>query len=207
MNRDRGRRASPGALYAALAVWLVASVAIGASGLLARSPVPPPAIAVGLTVLLLLVVLLVPAVAEQVRSVGARKLVAFHVLRLFAGINFLVLASRGILPDEFAVAAGWGDIAVGATAILVCWWCFPLRTAAQRRTLLLWNAFGLVDILGVLANGIRLFVRDPTLAEPFTRLPTATLPTFVVPIVIASHILLFAWRRDLLRPSDDAERV
>jgi hypothetical protein len=29
----------------------------------------------------------------------------------------------------------------------------------------------------------------------------------VVPIVIASHILLFAWRRDLLRPSDDAERV
>jgi hypothetical protein len=107
-----------------------------------------------LTVLLLLVVLLVPAVAEQVRSVGARKLVAFHVLRLFAGINFLVLASRGILPDEFAVAAGWGDIAVGATAILVCWWCFPLRTAAQRRTLLLWNAFGLVDILGVLANGI-----------------------------------------------------
>jgi hypothetical protein len=47
MNRDRGRRASPRALYAALAIWLVASFAIGASGLLARSPVPPPAIAVG----------------------------------------------------------------------------------------------------------------------------------------------------------------
>ena len=191
----------------ALLIWLAVAIAIGARQLLALSPVPPPAIALALTALVLLTVWLSKAVARAVRDVGPRALVAFHVVRLFAGIHFLILASNGTLPREFAWAAGYGDIAVGVTALLVCWWCFPLRSAAQRRTVLLWNAFGLVDIVGVLANGIRLFVGDPSLAAPFTTLPLAMLPTFVVPIVVASHILLFAWRRDLLRLSDDAERV
>jgi hypothetical protein len=194
-------------IRAVVLVWAAIAVVIGATGMLARSPVPPPAIAIALTVIVLLTVWASNTVAQQVRAIGARALIAFHVLRLFAGINFLVLAANGTLPRDFAWAAGYGDIAVGVTALLVCWWCFPLRTAAQQRALLLWNAFGLVDIVGVLGNGLRLFVRDPSLAEPFTRLPLATLPAFVVPIVIASHILLFAWRRDLLTPSDDGERV
>ena len=191
----------------ALLIWLAIAVALGATQLLARSPVPPPAIAFALTAILLLTVWLSKAVAREVRGFGPRAMIAFHVVRVFAGFNFLILAGNGTLPREFAWAAGYGDIAVGVTALLVCWWCFPLRTTAQRRTILLWNAFGLVDILGVLANGMRLFVRDPALAEPFTYLPLALLPTFVVPLVIASHVLLFTWRGDLLRLSDDAERV
>jgi hypothetical protein len=191
----------------ALLIWLAIAVAIGAMQLLARSPVPPPAIAFALTAILLLTVWLSKAVAREVREIGARAMVAFHAVRILAGGYFLILARNGTLPNEFALVAGYGDIAVGVTALLVCWWCFPLRSVAQQRTLLLWNAFGLVDILGVLGNGTRLFLRDPSLAAPFTTVPLALLPTFVVPIVIASHILLFAWRRDLLRPSDDAERV
>ena len=53
----------------------------------------------------------------------------------------------------------------------------------------------LLDILGVLGNGTRIFVREPSFVEPFTRLPLAILPTFVVPIVIVSHVLLFSWAR------------
>jgi hypothetical protein len=191
----------------ALLIWLAIAVAVGATQLLARSPVPPPAIAFALTAILLLAVWLSKGVAREVHATGPRPIIAFHAVRIFAGVQFLVLARDGTLPREFAWAAGYGDIAVGITALLVCWWCFPLRTTAQQQTVLLWNAFGLVDILGVLANGMRLFVRDPSLATPFTSLPLALLPTFIVPIAIASHILLFAWRRDLLRPSDDAERV
>jgi hypothetical protein len=51
----------------------------------------------------------------------------------------------------------------------------------------------LIDILLVLGNGMRLFTRDPGIGVAFTRLPLALLPTFVVPIVITSHVLLFAW--------------
>ena len=183
-------------LRIALLLWLLAALVIGASGLLARLPVPPPPIAFGLTAVVLLAIWLSKPLAHAVRELGARALVAFHVVRVAAGANFLLLAHNGILPREFASMAGYGDIAVGVTAILVCWWCFPLRTPAQYRTLLLWNAFGLLDILGVLANGLRLFLRDPALGEPFTRLPLALLPTFIVPLVITSHVLIFFWRRD-----------
>lgn len=196
--QHRATPRSSRAVLALLGAWFGVAIAVGATGLLARSPVPPPAIALTLTVLTSLTVWLVPAARAQARAIGRRWMVAFHATRIMAGTYFLVLYARGLLPPEFALPAGLGDIAVGVTALLVCWWCFPLRSAAQRWTLLTWNAFGLVDILGVLGNGIRLFISDPALAQPFTTLPLALLPLFIVPLVIVSHLLLFAWRNDPL---------
>jgi len=51
------------------------------------------------------------------------------------------------------------------------------------------------DILGVLGNAVRLYAKDSSFVEPFMSLPLAILPTFVVPIVIVSHVLLFSWVR------------
>lgn len=164
---------------------------MGASGVLARLPVPPPAIAVGLTILLLLLVRLSHRARAAASRLGPAPLVAFHLVRLAAGAYFLFLYRRGVLPVEFAVAAGVGDMIVGAAAAVVLWLCLPVRTPGQRMALMVWNTAGLLDILGVLGNGIRLFVADPALIEPFTMLPLALLPTFVVPIVIVSHVLLF----------------
>ena len=100
-----------------------------------------------------------------------------------------------MLPREFTTPAGWGDIIVGIAAIWVLMRCLPVRTAWQRMALLVWNVAGLLDILGVLGNGVRLYAKDPVFADPFMSLPLAILPTFVVPIVIVSHVLLFSWSR------------
>jgi hypothetical protein len=178
-------------VYLALALWFVAAVVIGALGVLARLPVPPPAIAFSLAALLLALLLLNHRALEHVRAVGVASLVGFHLTRIAAGAYFLVLESRGILPGEFARFAGWGDILVGLGVLPVIWFCSGLRTRSQRLGLLLWNVIGLIDILAVLGNGIRLFLPSPAIAEPFTRLPLALLPLFVVPIVMATHILLF----------------
>lgn len=164
--------------------------------MLARSPVPPPAIALALSLLLLVALLSSEPMRTRVRGFGLRSLVAFHIVRVAAGAWFLVLYGRRELPDEFALAAGWGDIVVGAGAAAICWFCLPVASSLQRRMVLLWNAVGLVDIVAVLANGARIFLRDPAVAEPFTRLPLALLPTFVVPIVIVSHVALVVWLRD-----------
>jgi hypothetical protein len=177
-----------------LAVWLVAAIAVGASGILSRLPVPPPLMAVALAIALLLLVRQSRRARAAVSSLGPRPLVLFHLTRIAAGAYFLLLYSRGVLPGEFAIAAGWGDIAVGVAALAVALTCVPMRTRRQQIGLLLWNTAGLIDILGVLGNGMRLFAGSPAIGQPFTALPLALLPTFVVPIVIVSHVLLYGYR-------------
>jgi hypothetical protein len=190
-----------------LGVWLVIASLAAATGVLARSPIPPPGIAFLLTGGVLLVLWSSREAREPVRRLGARPLVAFHLTRLVAGVYFLALYQQGLLPREFAVVAGWGDILVAIGAIVVLWVCLPVRTTGQRQGLLLWNTLGLIDILLVLANGMRLFMRDAGLGGAFTGLPLALLPTFVVPIVITSHLLLFWWHSGETpsgRPDDHA---
>ena len=84
---------------------------------------------------------------------------------------------------------------MGIAAIWVLLRCLPVRTPWQRWAFYLWNVAGLLDILAVIGNAIRLYLRDPAFVEPFMSLPLAILPTFVVPIVIVSHVLLFSWAR------------
>jgi hypothetical protein len=176
-------------------VWLGVAVFAGATGALRHVPVPPPAIAVALTMATLLVVRLSPAARTALHQLGPGPLIVFHVTRIAAGAYFLVMGARGVLPREFTTPAGWGDIIVGVAAIWVLLRCLPPRTSWQRMAFLAWNVAGLLDILGVLANGVRLYTKDPGFADPFMSLPLAILPTFVVPIVIVSHVLLFSWVR------------
>jgi hypothetical protein len=173
--------------------WLVVAAIVGATGVLRQSPIPPPAIAVGLTIVALLVVRLSRGARDAVRQLGPGPLVLIHVVRVAAGAYFLVLGARDVIPRAFTTPAGWGDIIVGAAAIWVLLRCLPVRTPWQRWAFYLWNVAGLLDILAVIGNAIRLYLRDPAFVEPFTSLPLAILPTFVVPIVIVSHVLLFGW--------------
>jgi hypothetical protein len=178
---------------AVLILWFLISLSVGYVGLLARAPLPPPAIAFAATAVAL-VVWRFPAVRESIRRGGPQPLVAFHLTRGVAGAYFLYLGSRGELPAEFALLAGWGDIVVAIGAIGVLRFCLPVLTRGQEIALLAWNAAGLADILLVLSNGVRLFVADPAIGTRFTELPLALLPTFVVPLVIASHVVLFVSR-------------
>lgn len=131
-------------------------------------------------------------------SVDLRAILALHVLRAPIGAGFLVLEAQGKLSGAFAELAGYGDIAVGLLAALL------LATFGKRdrllpdRRLLLWNAFGLLDIALVVlqAQRLLLFV-DPQGIMALAAFPGSMLPTFVVPLVITSHLLVF--RRALSR--------
>jgi hypothetical protein len=121
-----------------------------------------------------------------VETVDLRALVLFHLTR-FVGFYFLALHARGELPWAFAVPGGWGDIVVAAAALVLVLAARP-DTPSGRRAYLAWNVVGLADILGVVLTAARLAFTDPVSMQALLHLPLSLLLTFVVPIIVATHV-------------------
>ncbi len=62
---------------------------------------------------------------------------------------------------------------------------------------MLWNALGLADILGVVFSATRLSLANPESMRALLRFPMSLVPTFLVPLIIASHLLIFSRLRKL----------
>ena len=105
----------------------------------------------------------------------------------FVGIYFLVLGNRGDLPEGFAKPAGIGDIVIAiAAGFLVL-----VPQLRGRKILLIWNTLGLLDIIFVAFAALRFGLKDWQSMAPVRALPLSLLPTFIVPLIIVSHILIF----------------
>jgi hypothetical protein len=168
----------------ALAVWLLVAIWIGATHLLAA--VPPPviqAILIGLTAILLCLYWK-SHLLDWVQDLDIRILILFHVTR-FVGFYFLYLYAQGRLPYAFAVPGGWGDIAVAVLALAVASYPAP-------RIIFAWNVIGLIDILMVVATAVRLNMQNPGSMSALTELPLSLLPTFLVPLIIFLHVVIFS---------------
>lgn len=177
-------------VWVGAAVWLALAIAVGASGLTrGLTPPWPQVILVSLTLALLAGFFARTPLRDWALGVDPRALVLVHVTR-FVGFYFLVLYGRGELPWAFAVPGGLGDIAVAALALVLAATVNPAAPAG-RRLLLAWNMFGLVDIAGVVLTASRLAIADPASMEALLRMPLSLLPTFLVPIIIATHVMLF----------------
>ena len=173
-------------------VWLAVAIGLGAAGYTAswRPPIPQLVLA-GLTALLLAAVVLRPHLRGWLAALDLRWLVAVHLTR-FVGFYVLLLYYRdAALPRAFAVPGGWGDIVVAtlALALLIAGGAFDRRPALVGA----WNALGLLDILFVVATAARRALAEPDSMNALLRLPLSLLVTFLVPIIIADHVVVF-WR-------------
>ena len=177
-------------------LWLVAACLAGLTGRVAAMVPPLPQVMIGaLTLALILSGAFHSGLRAWLTQVNLRGFVAFHLTR-YVGIAFLVLYGRGQMSGEFAVTAGWGDIvaATGALAIVMF-----LRDPMSKPSLLaLWNAFGLADILLVVITATRIALHSPEGVQALLVFPMSLVPTFVVPLLIASHVLMI-WRLRRLR--------
>jgi hypothetical protein len=184
--------APAGRAYVAIAaLWFVAAFALGASGRLARlHPPAPQLILAGLTILLIGCGVVFSGFRRWIATLDTRSVLVIHLTR-FVGAYFLLLNRRGELPYAFAVPGGWGDILVASLALLIL---VRVPEPEQRPHVLMgWNLLGLVDLLLVVGTAARLAMADPGSMQALLRLPLSLLPTFLVPLLIASHVLLF-WR-------------
>lgn len=181
-----------------LTVWFVAAVLAVSGGLLARLPFPPPLLIAGLAAAAIAAGLLGAGMRNWVLTADLRYLLAPHLVR-FVGFAFLYLVSRGALVRAF-LPIGWGDAiaAIGAVALLIA------RPRLSERSgwwmVLVWNTFGFLDMLLLLVTGIRLGLAAPEQFALFLRLPFGLLPTFFVPLIIATHVFIFVRLYSARRP-------
>ena len=167
--------------------WLC--FAVGLSGWLHDASAQAVAVTVWtLTALALFACWKISPIRVWALNVDLRWLVLFHVTRFFAGAYFVLLCQRGQLPCGFARPAGWGDIVVAVLAVAVLG---AMRTQLAKPLLLAWNTLGLIDIIFVVLSALRFGLKDWQSMHTLRELPLSLLPTFLVPLIIASHVLIF----------------
>ncbi len=181
-------------------LWFGGAVAAGHFLLLSRLPaVALPALTAFLAALPVLLYARVAVLREWIDALDPRTLVLLHLTR-FVGIYLLVLHQQGELPRAFAVTGGLGAIVVATLALPVA--LAPLAAATRQRALVIWNVVGTVELVLLLVSLARLALAAPGELFALTRLPLSLLPTFLFPLLLATHAILFL----RLRASGDAPR-
>lgn len=177
-----------------IGAWFAFSVAASALHVLDSRPGRPP-LPLGIAALApILVFLLWLAFSRGLRqfvlSLDPQTLTAMQSWRI-AGFVFLVLAVYGLLPDRFAQPAGWGDMFIGATALLAA---RKLANPAHRKGFIAWQLLGIADLVTAVASGILAGVIDPhgIPTSAMTVLPLSLIPTFAVPLFLIFHLICIA---------------
>jgi hypothetical protein len=188
-----------------IAVWFVFALVASGLHLFTTGPNQPP-LPLGLGAVTPLVLFLVwfaasPQFRQFTMTLNSSVLTLVQSWRI-VGYVFLVLAAYGILPSLFALSAGWGDIAIGATAPLVA---LKLANPGRRRSFIAWQLLGMADLVTAVTLGTLAGVIDPhgVGASAMTVLPLSLIPTFGVPLFMMLHVICIAQaaKRPVRQPS------
>src|SRR3984893_19418153 len=193
MNNESYGRLTAGLI----AAWFIFALSASALHLFKTDPEQPP-LALGLAVLVPIVVFLLWfATSTGFRtfalSLNPGTLTFVHSWRI-AGFTFLALYAAGLLPGVFALPAGWGDIAIGATAPLAALKVANLR---RRRSFVLWQVLGIFDLVTAVTVGTTARWISPNEVGTglMTVLPLSLISTFCVPVLMMLHIICIAQAR------------
>ena len=178
-------------------VWFLFSLTASALQLFNASPGQPP-LPVGLAVLIPIVIFLVWSATSQpfrqfLLSLDPRTLTLVQSWRI-AGFAFLALYTYTILPGQFALPAGWGDIAIGATAPLVA---IKLANPRHKKSFIFWQLLGITDLVTAVGTGVTTQLIHPheITTAAMTVLPMSLIPTFAVPLFLMLHFVSIAQAR------------
>ena len=183
-------------LAVGLAVWLAATGALAASGVLARFDARPPRF-----LLIVVPALLFPlwlafsgATDRLLRVTPPAWLVGGQTFRVGVEALLWLLALHGALAPEMTFHGRNLDIVAGLTAPLAAWACFN-GGRWRPRLAVAWNVLGLLLLFNVVTVGLlsaptpfRRLVTDPP-NTIVVRFPTVWLVSLLVPLALALHLL------------------
>jgi hypothetical protein len=192
----------------ALALWLGLVFLVGIQGGFVRpSDSPPLPIFFGFAIPLIVFFLAYfgwSSFRSFVLGADLRLAAAIQAWR-WAGFGFLSLYAHGILPGMFAFPAGFGDMAIAATAPWMMLGLIRRPSFATSRRYVIWNIMGIVDLavavsMGTLCSGfLHGFTRNVT-TSPMAQFPLVLIPAFFVPCFIMLHFAALAQARQSARP-------
>ena len=178
-------------------VWFLFSLTASALHIFTTAPDQPP-LPVGLAVLVPIAIFVVWSITSQsfrqfLLSLDLRALTIVQAWRI-AGLAFLALYTYNILPGQFALPAGWGDIAIGATAPLVA---IKLANSRHKKSFIVWQLLGITDLVLAVGNGVTAQLMNPhgITTSAMTVLPMSLIPTFAVPLFMILHFISIAQAR------------
>lgn len=180
-------------ILAVLAGWYGLVYFLGKTGFFGENPLFLPFIIIAFVVLIFWLKFLysLPLLQQIADSIPLHFLVGIQIFRVM-GIGFLSFYSLGLIPGEFALPTGWGDVFVGFTAILVAFLLWTKQSFAKNLAIW-WNYLGIADLCLAITLGIITFPR------PFQTLPTSPdnlqialfplvlVPLFAVPLSLLLH--------------------
>jgi hypothetical protein len=177
-----------------IAAWFLFSLIVSAFHLYRTGPDQPP-LPLGLAAVIPIATFLAwfaasPRFREFTQSLNPRALTMVQSWRVEAFV-FLVLAKYGILPYFFALPAGLGDMAIGATAPLVA---MKLADGKRPKGFIFWQLLGMTDLVTAvtLATLARFINPHGVPTNAMTELPMSLIPTFAVPLLFILHFICIA---------------
>lgn len=198
LNRSLTRSAtSPGAKrkWTAMVViwlfaWFTARMILGHSRIIAPGQLIPLSFFV-LYATVALALAFSPIFRQAALSIPQNELIGLHLVRV-AGSVFLVLLDMRLLPAQFALPAGYGDILVAVTAPLALY-ALNKNRSFGRGLAIAWNFLGILDFAVALVTGtlfIGPYVRQLARAGyPFAYLDyVLMIPGFAVPLLMLTHM-------------------
>ncbi|HEX3935082.1 MAG TPA: hypothetical protein VHW43_10425 [Puia sp.] len=177
-------------------LYLAYASVLALKGVFYTTSVPPTVIvfaALPLMIILFIVVANTKLFKTLLRSVTLESLIALHVFRLL-GVFFLLLTIYKLLPLDFGISGGAGDIITAIFAI-------PLaRRVAKKKpgslTLVyIWNIFGALDIINIMVLAVigakNAAATGNQGSMEMTIFPFVWLPAFAPATILFLHYMIF----------------
>ncbi len=169
----------------ALSLWGAAVFVAGYYGAFTKidTILVPPLVMVGITIPVL-VYYLNKNFKSYIWSIDVKHFTIFHVWRIVAALVFFHYGSQNLLPKQFVIDAGYGDLAVGLLVPVV------LILRGDNSKYLAFHIFGLLDFVVAVGTGFtfNVILHDPLMGN-ITRFPIVLIPLYGVPVTGALTIM------------------
>lgn len=178
-----------------LLAWYGLVFVLGRFGFFGMDPLFAPNIAFGFIAWFFLLKYLYSSefVRRVFEAIPLHWVMAVQIFRVM-GYGFITFWQLGLLPGEFALPTGYGDVFVGLLAPVVAFLYYK-RASFSRQLAIVWNFVGIADLTLALTLGISTYPRPVQLLpaqptnEPIALFPLVLVPLFAVPLSLLLHLL------------------